>query len=1109
MNVKLKRITSAFVAIVLAFGMTVCSVPFALASDSFWGIPTGINVKENIANSIYYLTNKTLSFLTDETYSLETEEEILVHWTTTSSLSYDRFLAVGKEFLQQTAFQLSGMGYAVSLHFLPEFNAYCIAAIDGTVNDEKYGPRFSSRLNGLIFCTEVAQVPVCFVEEELPEEELVPARYDQWIPISSATSSNKVAVLSKDTLSTLCLTANQTDRTCSVRDTVINDRRFYIIIDSSNNIYANADGVPYVAHYEATATDVKYDYIVNEGDTIDNSTTVDNSQVIDLSNGTFNYIDESGKQEFSVDELIYDFSTQSYSADTYNVTYNNDTYTNYHHEWNVTYNVTNTYVTNIGQTELYEPLELYYELPDGRSSADLTAAEVAGMSFEFADCVNYEKSATDTYLRALYHFDGDIDDSSYFSTQGSFEWKFGASISYMDVETFGGALYLDPQPHIFDINLPSNIGSGDFTLQFRYYQAGNEDTANNIENYVSVGGSPLMYWDDQYIYSGSEVESFVATLNVGSWQELALIRHNGTLYLYQNGLCLGSSVNNSIFTGKISFHLGNTTRAYSMLDELRFVNFAVAESGESYTCTAVPYDTNAVLVLPNSAFAIADEYLNVNSSNTNILTQYGLDDWTGTITSLPSYFSPGAFHFARYSTYSLSPDGYLWNDALVDGTMISSFPQFYYNRDYLSYSSYGDGVSFERNVIYSDLDPLWSRVTARWKDSGYSSSGSMYWDSESGSIGVPTYGFFSILASKIGNTQSLAAGTYTFSLVNSSGDVSSVSFLLPDVSSQSYSDYNNLSDVSYVETAFGYEFGIRQLRQYDVISDAWSYAYFLVVTPVEDNPERIMYMELAEGSSTDLTAELINCVYSSEDVKPNTAAIHTDIPINGYTVGGVRPTFPVRGDVWMPVSGNRISGCYLYNGAAWEQVNARWYTGSRWIPIYAFDLTTLKDCWDIVGIDNVHTQIGSDSDFWNWWKDAWYDFIDRFSDSGGFGNGSGDGSASDDSQTSSILSMITEILEALISAVCDLLLGIFDFLTTTILGGVNDFFSVLTDGSLFDVFLQTNDNGSTSFSLSSGIAVVFTFFSSLFMLMPAELRAIMIFGIAALLMLAVFNLIKT
>ncbi len=111
-------------------------------------------------------------------------------------------------------------------------------------------------------------------------------------------------------------------------------------------------------------------------------------------------------------------------------------------------------------------------------------------------------------------------------------------------------------------------------------------------------------------------------------------------------------------------------------------------------------------------------------------------------------------------------------------------------------------------------------------------------------------------------------------------------------------------------------------------------------------------------------------------IEPNTAAIQTDIPIKGYTVGGVRPTFPERGNVWMPVEGSRISGVQIYNGRAWEETNARWWTGSRWIPIYAFDIVTLADMWDVGTQDgtDVIPPITSESGFWRWWQTQWLDF---------------------------------------------------------------------------------------------------------------------------------------
>lgn len=307
---------------------------------------------------------------------------------------------------------------------------------------------------------------------------------------------------------------------CTIRK--LNDTHYGIVLNSTLNgyfaFYANGDGQPFVAAGEKTVTDVDFDYIVNNND---NSITVDNSQIIDINDNTFTLIDDNGqKVTLNIDSLLYDASNKSYTLNTYqtNIVNEGDNYyyTYNYYTYSVTYNITNTYITYIGANEAYDKkeYEYYYELPDGRSSADLTAEDVAGLSFQFHDVVNYAKSATDVSVRALYHFDGDISDSSYFSTQGKFDWTNGASITYMDSGVFEGALYLDSNAHSFDITLPSNFGSGDFTLQFRHYQASQPDTLSNIENSINVGAVNLLKWDEQKFYSPSG--SAIASMPVGS-----------------------------------------------------------------------------------------------------------------------------------------------------------------------------------------------------------------------------------------------------------------------------------------------------------------------------------------------------------------------------------------------------------------------------------------------------------------------------------------------------------------------------------------------------------------------------------------------------------------
>lgn len=861
-------------------------------------------------------------------------------------------------------------------------------------------------------------------------------------------------VISYTALSEAAVKINDDGYPCTIRK--LNDTHYGIVLNSTLNgyfaFYANKGGQPFVAAGDKTATDIDFDYIVNNNN---NSIIVDNSQLINVEDNIFTIIDDNGeKVTLNIDSLFYDASNKSYTLNTYqtNIVNEGDNYyyTYNYYTYSVTYNITNTYVTYIGANEAYDKkeYEYYYELPDGRSSADLTAEDIAGISFQFHDMVNYAKSATDVSVRSLYHFDGDTTDSSYFSTQGKFDWKTGASITYMDSGVFNGALYLDNNAHAFDITLPSTIGSGDFSLQFRYYQASQPDTLSNIENSIKIGATTLLSWDEQKFYNGT---TSIASMPIGSWSEIALVRKAGTLYTYLNGLCISSRGFSTVLPEKIQFNFGSTSRANSMLDEFRVVNFAVAEGGKSYIPTAVPYDSNLVLVLPDSAKPLADEYLSLSTSGTNLL---GYD-----FTSLTSGKLPTTNFFN-------------WNKSKT---------------------------SFSPSVGYTRL--------TRTASGDWSMNNAYRWDA----------GLHKVFETD--NAGLIPKRDYTLSVVLADGTISSFTFKFSNYDTSSLGFYGNefnrksfpWGSIHYSRLGWGYG-QTRWVLGIDPINSVGSFA-------------DIVFMELVEGTKTDLSAEWISCVYPEVDVKPNTAAIQTDIPINGYTVGGVRPTFPAKGDIWMPISGRRISGAYIYTGSMWKEVGCRYYTGTRWIPIYAFDIVTLEDCFDVADAADVTPPITTESGFWNWFKKEWLDFrkwLENVLGSGGGGSG-GDGSGSDDTRSfwdkiadavtnglatliEGLFGLVTTVLKSLIGLVTDLLSFVFDFFTDTVLGGIGKFFSSFSDGSLFE-FLEPNEDG-TGHLLPNGIATVFAFFSGVIMLLPLELRSVLFFGVAALFLFSVLKFIK-
>lgn len=859
-------------------------------------------------------------------------------------------------------------------------------------------------------------------------------RSDRWVEYLSVTGPSKVVVLSADTLSSLCATLNASDRYCRVALCFIDYEYMYAIVDEdAQYIYCNYEGYPYISRSSSSpgnsntttnnsaainnsttdnsVTDVLFNYIVNE-----NGDTVDNSQVININDGIFNFVDESGKTENFIENLVYDMSTKTYSADTYYVTYDttNNNYTITNNTYNVQYHINYTSVTYIGQTAEYDrQYEFYYELPDGRSSADLTAADLEQLSLVFADVVNYARSADDVNMRVLYHFDGDTSDSSYWGYCTSFDWDYGASLTYMDEGTFNGSLYLDENIHDFTITLPNNDAAGDFTLQFRYYQS--YTAAPVKDSYIEIGDMRVWYFDGKYFYSGLDDDSVFAFTSVGSWNELCLMRSDGVLYFYINGVCYETVSNGNYLGNTVRFYFGGSQQTYKKLDELRFTKGAIYEAGQDYEPTVVPYDTNLSLVLPDSELPVADEYFVLTPGEDNLLDDLGLSDWTNSnvisnliTTASRSYpvTKQNIAYNSAYTSFSVN-DGYI--EVLFNGTAIQAFSD--------------NGSIYLRNALF-----LPSYLSMDDGDSMYS-YGYLY-DNKSYCLsvllkdGTVSYCVF--------NGRSLGSGTYTS--MNSS---------LVQITGGCIANYSG---------GTGY----------------YSFGFF--VSSFDGSPLDIVYMELVEGTEPSFSLEWQSAVYSSGQLENSPVlAVRSNMDVTTYQIGGVRPSYPTKGQVWALVEGSRITSLQQYTGYAWVSVDGRIWTGSRWIPYSSFDVYTLQDYWDVIGSSGDYTYIYTESGFWDWWQRAWIDFRSWLS--GVFGSGSGSGGdisdkvpgssggsggedGSDDESggigffdlASSLIGSVWKIVSGAVTTAFG---GIADLISSV--GNVSGFFSFYTDGEIFDV----------------------------------------------------------
>ena len=138
-------------------------------------------------------------------------------------------------------------------------------------------------------------------------------------------------------------------------------------------------------------------------------------------------------------------------------------------------------------------------------------------------------------------------------------------------------------------------------------------------------------------------------------------------------------------------------------------------------------------------------------------------------------------------------------------------------------------------------------------------------------------------------------------------------------------------------------------------------------------------------------------------------------------------------------------------------------------------------------LDNLFQGDGDTNNFWNTNKKSFTDVLS--------------------SLLQTLLDFLTDILEKLLGLVKDLLSFLFDLLSSVVITGISDFFTGLKDSRLFD-FVTKDDEGS-AVALPEGVAAVFAFFSGVILALPAELRSILLFGTALIVLIGVIKIIKS
>ena len=151
-----------------------------------------------------------------------------------------------------------------------------------------------------------------------------------------------------------------------------------------------------------------------------------------------------------------------------------------------------------------------------------------------------------------------------------------------------------------------------------------------------------------------------------------------------------------------------------------------------------------------------------------------------------------------------------------------------------------------------------------------------------------------------------------------------------------------------------------------------------------------------------------------------TIAVKSSVPVNGLRVGGVRPTYPSNGDVYVVEEKGIVKDVQQYQQDGWYSVTASLYINGEWKVFVGFDISGF--------VLNKPDSGGDSGD-------------DSGGDSGGSSSGSGFLSKLLDSVFGGVLKVFTALFKGLLS-----LLGTVLSLLLSLIGYIAIFLPFLPGG---------------------------------------------------------------
>lgn len=672
---------------------------------------------------------------------------------------------------------------------------------------------------------------------------------------------------------------------------------------------------------------------------------------------------------------VYNYVTNEYETINNSYYYTNN-YNSYYDinvyetdEYYITYEFNNTYYTvciaPMSSPTDTEYFNVYYELPDGRSSFNLREEDIHGVVFNY-DVIPYERTVTNEDIIGLWHLDGTFYNSIDNSLgHGNSSFVNGMFDGGFQVPWFPSSSFSPQGINVAYLRFNDSLSS-DWTLQFKMY--------------VPVSTVPGDFIRLDAIGDGytTHVATFPFPYTMDCWYDVA-IDSLGCIYI--DGVYDGSS--------RLSDYINGCIEVYSGFVALKHTSSNIyyqSPSGDYYDLTygiGVVFDevklTNSLLY---SSLDIEPTFFRYKSAVGSISWPNGISSYVPLTCSysdglntvnVPSTLASSTLYYIAFSlddfeqlSFTCYNSAVYFTDSLglrpppygAPNNQVYTTPNgsYSFDEEFLSsynyccvvfFNSYGSNpsFSFKLSTAYSlttssfdvrrepwDLNfvytvpslPTVEVITREEIDFNYvipQGESDFYFKitSENPSRWIPisgtdTNGYeFKIFGTSLGGGAYLPLSEDYFSL------------------NEFYRVHFNFSGRSLTYTLF--------LGDDIVKSSSYSYSYDASVffMPIEMD-EFVLYQDVIE-----------NVPLSS------TIALQSPVAINRWQIGGVRSSEPLVGDVFISLYNNRPSSISQYYNGIWNVIRGAVWYGGKWEDLTSFDFSRMMIISDSDGYSSGNT----------------------------------------------------------------------------------------------------------------------------------------------------------